>query len=209
MKTVPFYANTNDDLHCYQAALRMVLKNFLPKKNFTYQQLEKMTGQKKGFWTWAMRGVLALKGLGFDIIDIESFDYRAVAKDAKKYLLDVYGEEAGREQILHSDIPEVEKDANEYVQKIPVDRRLPDVSDIQKLVSDGYLVVCLVNSKILNSEKGYVGHFVVIFDCTDTEVLLHDPGLPPRKNRSVLHKAFMESWAYPDEKAKNILAFRL
>lgn len=209
MKKVPFYANLPDDLHCYQASLRMVLNYFLPKKKFTWKQLDRMTGQKKGLWTWATRGVLALQNMGFDIIDIEEFDYGKLARSAPAYLKELYGEEVGTEQIRHSDIPTVEKDAEEFVRRIPVDYRLPDFSDVNRLLDRGYLIGCLVNAKKLNGQTGYVGHFVVVFRCTDQTVFLHDPGLPPRKNRRVTRNVFLKAWAFPNEKAKNILAFRL
>lgn len=208
MKTVSFFANTKDDLHCYQASLRMILKFFLPKKNFTFQKLNETTGQKKGMWTWPMRGVLALRGMGFQIIDIEEFDYKQVAKDAKKYLVEVYGEETAREQIKHSDIPSVQKDAQEFSEKVTVDYRLPTFKDIQNLLDEGYLITCLINSKALNKKNGYVGHYVVVFKCDSRNIFFHDPGLPPLKNRRVSRELFEKAWAYPDEKAKNILAFR-
>lgn len=208
-KHIPFFANTKDDLHCYQAALRMVLKHFLPKRNFSWKQLEEMTGFQKGFWTWPMRGVLSMIDLGFIVRDIEQFDYAAVGRDAKTYLRTIYGEEASKQQIAHSDIPKEERAAVEFAQRVTPEFRIPDKKDIEKLLNDGYVVLCLVNSRSLNRKQGYVGHKVVIFRITSSSVWLHDPGLPPRPNRRVSWDVFERSWAYPDEKAKSIMAFRL
>lgn len=208
MKIVPFFANTKDDLHCYQASLRMILKFFLPEKNFTFKKLDELTGQKKGMWTWPMRGVLGMQQIGFKFVDIEEFDYQRVAQDAKKYLVEVYGEETAEKQIKHSDIFSVERDAQEFCEKIKIDYRLPTFKDIQDLLDKGYLITCLVNSKTLSKKKGYVGHCVVVFKCDSRNVFLHDPGLPPLKNRKVSRMLFEKAWGYPNEKAKNILAFR-
>lgn len=208
-KHVPFFANRKDDTHCYQAALKIVLKYFLPKKTFTLRQLEQMTGFKKGLWTWPMRGVLSMIDLGFTVRDIEDFDYAAVGRDAKTYLRTIYGEKAADEQIAHSDIPKEERTAAEFARRVVPELRVPDRKDIKSLLSDRYLILCLVNSKVLNGKRGYIGHFVVLYRASSFSVWLHDPGLPPRPNRRVSWKVFERAWGFPDEKAKNILAFRL
>ena len=83
------------------------------------------------------------------------------------------------------------------------------MKEIKKLLDEGYLVTCNVNSYALNNEKGYAGHFIVIFDYDEDYLYLHDPGLPPVKNRKVSYKQFMKSWEYPNKSGKNVLAFRL
>lgn len=156
-----------------------------------------------------MRGVLSMIDLGFIVHDIEQFDYAAVGKDAKEYLRTIYGHEAAREQITHSDIVKEERTAIEFAKRVKPEFRIPNKEDLAMLLDEGYLVLCLVNSKVLNRKQGYVGHIVVVFGVTSSSVVLHDPGLPPRSNRRVSWKVFERSWAYPDKKAKNILAFRL
>lgn len=187
----------------------MVLKYFFPKRTFALRQLEEMTGFKKGLWTWPMRGVLSMLDLGFTVRDIEDFDYAAVGRDAKTYLRTIYGEQAAEEQIAHSDISETERAANEFARRVQTERRIPDKKDIVTFLNDGYLVLCLVNSRVLNGKRGYVGHMVVLYRQSSSSVWLHDPGLPPRPNRRVSWKVFERAWGFPDKKAKNILAFRL
>ena len=65
-----------------------------------------------------------------------------------------------------------------------------------------------VNAAVLNGEQGYVGHFVVVTGFTDRELILHDPGLPPQPERVVDFKTFEAAWAYPNQEAKDIYAFR-
>lgn len=208
-RSVPFYANTKDDTHCYQAALKMVLKYFLPDKSFTWKELDALTEKKTGMWTWPIKGILALSLMKFDVLDIEIFDYKQFIRDPKGYLKDEYGEEVANEQIRHSDVDEAAIDAKEAIRKITIQKRIPNFDDLQKLITDGWLLVCLVNSSKLNRKKGYVGHFVVIWKCTERMVFLHDSGLPPKKNRRVTRRVFEEAWADPNEKAKGIMAFRL
>lgn len=208
-KNVPFFANKKDDLHCYQAALRMVLKHFFPKRTYSWKTLEHMTGFARGKWTWPMRGALSLMDEGLSIRDIEQFDYSLVATDAKTYLHTVYGQKVGDEQIAHSDISSVEETAKEYIQRVNTEFRIPNAQDIKKLLEDGYLVTCLVNSQVLKRRIGYSGHCVVLFRASPSSVWMHDPGLPPKPNHCVSWTLFNQAWGYPDEKAKNILAFKL
>ncbi|MEK7102513.1 MAG: papain-like cysteine protease family protein, partial [Patescibacteria group bacterium] len=56
--------------------------------------------------------------------------------------------------------------------------------------------------------SGYTGHFVVITGFGKNHFTLHDPGLPPLRNRKVSLGRFEKAWAYPNKRAKNIMAFR-
>ena len=66
MKTnkVPFCANTSDNLHCYQAVIKMILDYFLPNKKYSWKEIEKITGLRKGFWTWPLKAAIELKKIG-------------------------------------------------------------------------------------------------------------------------------------------------
>ena len=101
---VPFYSNTSDDMHCFQAVFRMVLKFFLPEKDLSWRELDKMTAKKKNLWTWPMQGLLNLKKMGFEIVQIEDFDYEKFSREGEKYLVKELGREVGEAQIKHSDI---------------------------------------------------------------------------------------------------------
>lgn len=209
MHPIPFFANRKDDTHCYQAAIRMVLKYFIPHKTYSWKQLDKITEKKEGLWTWPIQGILALHGMGFDILSIDIFDYEQFTQDPKGYLRREYGEKTATEQILHSDVAQAAVDAKKLIQTVTIQKRIPTFDDLHALLGDRWLLVCLVNAQTLNRKKGYVGHFVVVWKCTEKMIFLHDPGLPPRKNRRVTRRVFEEAWADPNEKAKNIMAFRL
>jgi len=52
MKTeVPFYPNTEDNTHCLQACLKMVLKYFIQEKEYSYEDLDRVTAKVPGLWT--------------------------------------------------------------------------------------------------------------------------------------------------------------
>jgi len=206
---VPFFANASDNTHCFQAAIKMVLKYFWPQREFSFEELDKITAKVEGMWTWQMAGLLWLQENGFEVRDIEVFDFERFIEEKEKYLLEFFGEEAGLEQIQHSYLPNEFEYARRFVKEIEIERRLPDFSDIRNLMNKGYLVVCLVNAKKLDRKDGYVGHFVLIKGYDDKNLIIHDPGLPPIENRTVSGESFEKAWADPNEKAKSLWAIRL
>lgn len=206
---VPFYPNTDDDLHCFQAALRMVLKYFLPDREFTWEELDKLTAKVEGLGTWPMAGLLWMRNEGFEIKNIEPFDYGQFIREPEQYLLDIYGKEVGKWQIEYSELGQEVEFAKRFVQEIEHEIRIPELKEIRLFLDGGYLVMCNVNSIRLNNEKGYAGHFVIVKGHRDNTFILHDPGLPPVENRECDLETFEQAWAYPDEKAKNIMAFKL
>ncbi len=205
---VPFYSNTPDDTHCFQASLRMVVKYFWPVEEYTWKELELITAKAAGLWTWPTAGMLWLQKKGAQVVSIESFNYETFSQDGGAYLLDFLGREVGGQQISHSNIQQEVALAKQAIQKIHIETRVPKISDISKLISDGYLVICNVNSSALNGDEGYVGHFVVIVGVDESYLWLHDPGLPAQKNRKVNIRQFEKAWGFPHDGAKNILAVK-
>jgi hypothetical protein len=207
---VQFFSNTSGGTHCFQAVIKMVLKYFLPKENYSFKELDLKTAKVKGLWTWSMPGLLWLKKKGFEIEVIEMFDYKEFIKNGERYLIDFYGKEVGEAQITHSKISNEIINAKKFIKEIKPKHRIPDIKDIINYLNKGCLVVCVVNSRILNNKTGYSGHFVLIKGYKNNSLILHDPGgRPGKENRNVSFKLFEKSWAYPDENAKNIISFKL
>ena len=109
MKAVPFYPNLPDDTHCNQAALRMMLKYFLPDREFSWEELEKMTAKMPGKATWPAQMLINLIDMGFDVVMVESFDAEAFVKDGGDYLKREFGAETAEWQIANSDIPQEQR----------------------------------------------------------------------------------------------------
>lgn len=205
---VPFYANTPDDTHCFQASLKMILKYFLPDKDYSWEELDKLTAKKKDKWTWAMQGLINLRKLGFEVINLEKFDYKKLHDDPERYLESVYGKEAAAIQSENSDLKQVKSQALSFVKEFGEMERIPEMSEIKEFLKKGFLVGCNVNAYPLLGKRGYVGHFIVIKGFDTKGFYINDPGSPPTENLKVTFETFQKAWAYPDRKAQNIMAFR-
>jgi hypothetical protein len=211
MKTdyeVPFYSNTPDDTHCMQASYRMVLKYFEPKKNFSWNELDRITAKQKDMWTWPMAGLCWFVKQGYEVVYIEDFDYRAFSAQKEKYLFSRYGDQLAKEQIKHSKISEELKWVSIFLDTVNVQNRIPVIDEIKNFLCSGYLVVVSVNYRSLHNKDGYVGHAVVVKGFKKGGIILHDPGSPGLENFEVSFEQFSKGWSYPTHRENNITAIK-
>jgi len=208
-KNVPFYANTPDNTHCFQAVLKMASKYFWPGEDYSWEELEKITAKKDGLWTWPMSGLFWLSKRGVELVCVEMFDYEKFIQLKGRYLLEEYGEEVGKAQIENSDIEQEIEVAEEFVKMVTIKKDIPEIDDLKDFLTQDYLLICNVNSNKLNNRDGYTGHFILIKGFDDDNFYIHNPGLPAAENQSVGYSLFEKAWAYPNDKAKNVFAFKL
>lgn len=161
-----------------------------------------------GLWAWPTAALLWLTENGFTVHNVETFSYEDFAHLGGEYLLEYFGQKVGQEQIGHSDIDQEIGFAKAFTQNISSEIRIPGIVDLQQSLDDGQLPCCNVNSRKLNNKDGYSGHFVVITGYDDDNLTIHDPGLPPQKDRIVSKELFEQAWAYPSDKAKNFFAIK-
>jgi hypothetical protein len=207
---VPFFENTEDDLHCSQAVLRMILKYFEPQRDYSWEELDTITGFVLGKWTWATQALLWLKRRGYEIKSVDVFDYQRFVDVGSTYVLEFLGAEAGSKQIAMGDIEKERALARQYLEEIGAPlRREATLQDLRQMRRDGFLTSTNINSNALNGQPGYNGHYVLLLDVDLKTVRLHDPGLPALPNRKVKIADFEKAWAYPDSKAKSLTGVRL
>lgn len=206
---IPFFPNTGDGTHCWQAAMKMALAVFEPQTEFSYEELNKISGKQVGKWTWPTTTMLWLHERGYELILKSDFDYADFAKRGEKYLRERCGEEVARAQIANSDISRELEVAKKFAAtKIP-SRKIPDLAELKKLLTEGYVIICNINAAVLHWQQGYSGHFVVVTEVSESTVTLHDPGLPPKPDFQVSTASFEAAWAYPELRDKNLLAIRM
>jgi hypothetical protein len=202
---LPFYSNTKDNTHCYQAALRMILKKIYPRKEFSYKKLEKIFDKPKGKWSWPCAALINLKRMGLDVKLITVFDYRKFSKDGNAYLKSYYTKEVADAQIKHSDIKSEMKNAKKMLRYNLYQKKKLTMRNIEKLFKQKWFIIASVNSHTLSEKKGYSGHAVTIIGIDKNHVYLHDPGLPPRPNRKVKKRIFMKALRYPKNESEVFL----
>lgn len=205
---VPFFSNTPDNYHCFQAALRMVLAYYVPTRIYDWEELDRLTAHTANY-TWPSAGLLYCASMGLDVRLIDGYDYKRFASEGYDYLLELVGKEVADDQERNSNLAQEMRYANELLSVIPTDKRIPAFDDLREHLQAGALVICNVNSCALRGQQGYAGHFVAVIGVNDDGVWLHDPGLPALENTFVSWEQFDRAWSYPNLQARNIIALRL
>jgi len=209
MKQIPFYSNTSDNTHCLQACYRMILKYFLPDRDYSWEELDRLTGKKEGKWTWPMKGLMNMKALGFEVKHITYFDYEVFSKIGIEYLKKEWGEDIAKVQDYHSDM-QSEMSISKIYQSSGIHMfRQATVQDIKNLLDEKYLLICDVNQKVFLHTAGYNNHFVVVYGMNKEEIQFHDPGLPSFESQKLSVTEFQKAWEYPTHRDATLQALRL
>jgi len=187
----------------------MILKHFLPGRDFSMEDTEGLTGKRPGMATWPQQTLLSMRQLGFDVAMAEAFDVQAFIDEGGEYLRRAFGDQLADWQIANSDIP-YEQGLYQQLQTsdVTLENRVPEFGDMKAYLDAGHLITCTVNSRKLNKKPGYAGHAVLVYDLDDQHVTFHDPGLPPLAGRRLTLNDFEAAWAYPNEQAKGFIAMK-
>jgi hypothetical protein len=205
---VPFVSNTPDDKQCLQAAYSMIRQYFQPDLKIAPDEWASLTGFVPEKGTWSMAGLMWFKDHGYEVVHMGTFDYGAFAEFGGAYLIEALGEEIGNWEIKYTDLVVEQARAVRFLESNIWVQRAPTLDDIRQFLRDGYLVKGLVNLNTLNGKMGYLGHAVVVKGFTDTEFIIHDPGLPARPNRHVRIEKFADAWIDPVRNSQKLDAIR-
>jgi hypothetical protein len=208
MKQVPFFANTPDDTHCVQASFRIMLKYFRPEQDFSFEQLDKMSQKQPGLGTWWPPMLMELRELGFLVKNIEGFDYQRFYKEGEAYVKSIYPPETAEYYLKRSNLAQIKPMVPKFLKTVGLETRPATIGDVDALLSDGWLVGVDLNSRALNDRPGYAGHMVVIFDSSNDNFWLHDPGLPPHPNRQVSRQKLSEAWFWSGRENAGLMAVK-
>jgi hypothetical protein len=206
---VPFIENTDDALHCQQAAYFMIAKHFDPDFSINWEEWSRVTGFEEDKGTWAFAGLLWFHNHGYEVKHITKFDMEAFIQRGEEYILEISGPEVGRWEIEHSNIPLEQKRSKELLETDIYINREPTINDIKDFLKQGFLVKVLVNSRRLNGQEGYFGHAVVVVGFDDENIIFHNPGPPAAEKQKASYKDFEIAWADPNVDVKELDAIRL
>ena len=204
-KEIPYFKQP-DNTHCFQACLKMVLKYFFPEKEFTFEELDKITDKPKDKWTWSCTALVELKNIGLKIKHYSIFNYNVFSKNGADCIRKTYDKEVAEEMIENSDIESEIENAKKMIEEDIFELKELSFNDVENWFKEGYIILLLINSKMINNELGYSGHYVVLTGFDEDNIFIHDPqiknGLP---NRKVKKDLFIKAWRYPEKENDVIL----
>ena len=201
-----FLPNEQDDKHCLQSCYRMIVEYF-SGETISVDEADIATGFRPEEATWPYDAMLSFSGRGFKVKNVETMDQIRFANDPAAEMIDCFNEEIWEQIQKTSDVPRAQSSALKCLEdpNITLVKGIPTLEDLKNETDAGHLIICNVNSKILNGKDGYTGHFVVVEQIDDDFVYLQNPGLPAQANLKLAKEVFLTAWYYPTEKAGNMM----
>lgn len=171
---VPFVENPND--RCMPSTIGMVLRYFMPEKQWTFDDFAKLTGYAQGKGTWSAESMINLSRMGFETRWIEDFNHQAFIEDPKGYLRTILDPESFKWQVENSDLELEALRIKGYLDSGNViEERTGTRDDIKQFLDDGWLVRLEVNANTLADKEGYEGHSVLVIGYDDIDAVIHNP----------------------------------
>lgn len=108
-----------------------------------------------------------------------------------------------------SNLEEVKHLIPDFIRKTGYEKHSARLSDINKLLADGWLVIPNLNARVLNGRDGYSSHVVLIYKKSGSFYELHDPGLPGKKAKKVPTELIKKAMQYIGPNSTSLMALRL
>lgn len=202
-----FVPNEVDDLHCFQACVRMAWEG-LRGKELPLDEAERMTGFRPGMQTWPFAGMLAFAQAGHMVRSIEDFYPERFVADPIDEIKRQADDDEVAEHVLSVTTVEREvalvKECLDHP-NIRFEPRIPTFDEVrEECQQPGTAVICNVNYMALAGRPGYTGHFVLLEEING-KVKLQNPGLPPLEHQEVSVERFLSAWREPSPTLANAL----
>jgi len=166
------------------ASIRSALE-FFTGKPYSWEEMEELTGFQAGKAAWTVKIWAYLATHGFDIHMIEGFDYKKYREQGKQYLTTFFKPEELQWQLENTNLLKIKPLLSVFLENVRQEVRSPQLADIDAMLADGYLVTVQLNSRLLNSQDGYIAHMILVYDKEGSEYIAHDPGLPSQAGRHI------------------------
>lgn len=132
----------------------MALKYFLPGRELTREQLDKLSHKQPGLGAWWFPAVAEMRKLGLRIIYIERFDYAEFYERGEDYLYEFYVPEIADWFLNKSNLRYVMNLIPRFLKEDDVQTRRATMEDIENLLNEGWLVGLEINVRILQERPG-------------------------------------------------------
>jgi hypothetical protein len=180
---IVFFPNTEDNLHCYQACLRMVLSAY--GVELDWEQLEQLSGYNPKRYTWPAEGVIALQEFIPGVRFYSGMDYKEFAHRGEEYYKELTAanpawfalQQAHASPHFHDE----QLAAKKLVDMNLFRGRTPNPGFIVSHIAQNY-VVALIDTRAVFHTRRSEGHYVLLTNKIGDTLLANDPGLPAREN---------------------------
>jgi hypothetical protein len=178
----PPFVECQDSFRCAQTIILMILKHFIPEKEWNWKDADQICYYQEGLHTWDTAPIKGMVERGFEVVHYCRFDPDKYIADPKEYLYQYYDKKTADYMIEYDDIDRSVRIEQE-LKSVPHYRHIKrdwQWEDVEKLLDEGYLIFTWVNGrKFYNRHQQEVtGHFVLLFGyaAKHRAVMVHDGG---------------------------------
>ena len=187
---IPFYENKGGK-QCMQAVMASILKYFL-NKEYSLEELDKLTRRTDKFWTNTSQGALVLHELGLKIKFYSKEDLEPFL-EGESFIRKHYGKDADK-ILKNMNLPIIIKTIKKLLEYNIFKRKIISLREIEEHLKVGHLVSVLIDyNKIINRGGFYQGHFVIVTGFDEENIYYHDSGPPSIKDRKVNKEIFIKA----------------
>jgi hypothetical protein len=200
--------NGPDGTSCFLACSQMLLRTSPGRGVLSFAELGKLIHKAHGQYSWEYGAFAAFADMGFQVRIITTFDLRRLCDEGNSYMYEYFGKEAAEDQIQHSDMEQVFRDVRLFLEKssVCIEKRVPQLKDVGKLLSEGFYLIPYVNQRILQADPGYVAHTIFVYGFSERGVRMHNPGPPATENTEIAWTLFDKAWSSPREASRILFA---
>lgn len=185
-----FIANTDDALHCTQAALIMALDALRYPTVPTMADADTITGFRPGVETWPYTMLAWLGESGLEVIHEDALDPLSLAVDPEKELRRSGIDEetlAYFRSISDFDAESAAIRRAVASGRVKFDVGVPDISRLPARLAEGWIPMLSLDATVLAGDKHneFDGHVVLVTSVVGSDVKLQDPGPPARPDWTV------------------------
>jgi hypothetical protein len=195
MRSISFYPNHPDNMHCSQAVFRSLFHHFF-NEELSWEEIDDITKTIPGKGSWTMAAHIELAKRGVEIINIEPFDYESYYDQGLDYLKKGFDDDTITYYLDKSNLLSVKDDIPLFLKSVKHESRKASIADIDNLLDQGYLIGAEINSRVLNNKPGFSLHYVLVRKANANSYLINDPGggsSLPFENRVVFKEDFIEA----------------
>jgi hypothetical protein len=223
---IPFYKNSPDSTRCVLACTRMILKMLEPEKEYSWEQLDEISGKKGskeyglGVWHFGVLIYLAAvaQRAGSTVVVFEQFPYALFRWFPVTTCLYFFGPRAGMWQVMLSHLRTEARMIPAFLKAFANSDRLslseriervPALTDLIHYLDSGYVCLVQLNGYMLDGESGYGGHMVLVVGYDADSIIIHNPRLPGSAYRHYNCEVFAAAWHSPYSHCANLYAVKL
>jgi hypothetical protein len=190
---IPFYTNDGDGFQCMQVGMKCVLEKYLGKQ-FSLEQLDKLTGRGPGQQTWTSMIVPVLHDLGLHVVYYTKLPQEPFLQ-GEPYIRREYKDIA--QHIINTTNITVMQDAVRKLLRLNlVKSRIMPQQEMEKHLKDGHALLVTVDAAILyHNARPYHGHFVILTGYDEEYFYYHENGPALiEANKRIAKELFMKAW---------------